>query len=112
MEWFKDILSSNCLFKASWLSFLTTTYYGYACQDASELYACIFIEYGCLTIQIEMVSHDKTAIRDPTIDLIANLKIHPFEGGIASILLTYTIIAEILAFLLHRFKDANLPISR
>ena len=59
-----------------------------------------------------MLSSDITTIRDPTIDFIANLKIHPLEGGIASILLIYTIIAEILAFLLHRFKDANLPISR
>ena len=78
----------------------------------SDLFAWIFNEYGGLTIEIEMVSNDITTIRDPTIDLIANLKIHPFKGGIASILLIYTIIAEILAFLLHRFKDANLPISR
>ena len=78
----------------------------------SELFSCIFIKYGGLTIEIEMVSNDITTIRDPTTDLIANLKIHPLEGGIASILLIYTIIAEILALLLHRFKDENLPISR
>ena len=82
------------------------------CQDVSELFACIFIKYEGLTIEIEMVSNDVTTIRDPTIDLIASLKIHPFEGGIASILLIYTITAEILALLLHRFKDENLPISR
>ena len=51
-------------------------------------------------------------IPDPTVDLIANMKIHPFEAGIGSILLIYSVIAEALAFLLHRFKDKKLPISR
>ena len=51
-------------------------------------------------------------IPDPTVDLIANMKIHPFEAVIGSALLIYSIIAETLAFLFHRFKDKNHPISR
>ena len=44
-------------------------------------------------------------IQDPTVDLISNMKIHPFEAGMGSVLLIYCIVAEALAFLLHRFKD-------
>ena len=51
-------------------------------------------------------------IQDPTVDLIASMKIHPFEAGIGSFLLIYSIIAEAFAFLFHRFKDKSLPISR
>ena len=62
--------------------------------------------------EVKITSNSFAAAHDPTLELISNMKIHPFEAGIGSALLLYTVVAEALAFLLHRFKDKNLPISR
>lgn len=59
-----------------------------------------------------MQSNSVSTVTDPTLDLIANMKIHPFEAGIGLALLFYSVVAEVLAFLLHQYKDKNLPISR
>ena len=49
----------------------------------------------------------KSAISDPTLDLIANLDLHPIELCIGAILLIYSIAAEILAKSIYRIKDAS-----
>ena len=50
----------------------------------------------------------KPSISDPTLDLIAELDLHPIEVCVGVILLIYSIAAEILAKSLYRIKDESL----
>ncbi len=62
--------------------------------------------------KVKMISKSGIHIQDPTVDLINNLEFQPFEIGIGVVLLTYAVIAETLAFFVHRLKDKTLPITR
>ena len=55
-----------------------------------------------------MHSTAKPSITDPTLDLIAELELHPIELCIGVILLIYSVAAEILANSIYRIKDASL----
>ena len=55
-----------------------------------------------------MHSTAKSSITDPTLDLIAELELHPIELCIGVILLIYSVAAEILAKSIYRIKDASL----
>ena len=55
-----------------------------------------------------MYSTAKSSISDPTLDLIADLSLHPIEVCIGVILLIYSIAAEILAKSIYRMKDESL----
>ena len=55
-----------------------------------------------------MHSTAKSSISDPTLDLIAELDLHPIELCIGAILLIYSIAAEILAKSIYRIKDESL----
>ena len=55
-----------------------------------------------------MHSTADSSISDPTLDLIANLDLHPIELCIGAILLIYAIATEILAKSIYRIKDASL----
>ena len=59
-----------------------------------------------------MIPKSIVTIPDPTVDLISSIEFHPFEIGIGVVLLSYAVIAETLAFFIHRFKDKTSPISR
>ena len=62
--------------------------------------------------EIKMLSKSVINVPDPTIDLINSIEFHPFEVGIGVLLLAYAVVAETLAFFIHRFKDKTSPISR
>ena len=51
-------------------------------------------------------------IKDPTLDLVEIVQIYPIEVIIGVGLLIYAVFAEVLAHLIHGFKDATSPISR
>ena len=52
------------------------------------------------------------AIEDPTLELIENLQIYPIDVVAGIGLLLFVVVAEILAILIHGFKDSTTPISR
>ena len=63
----------------------------------------------CILISgLKMHFTAKSSISDPTLDLIAELDLHPIEVCVGVILLIYSIAAEILAKSLYRIKDESL----
>ena len=70
---------------------------------------CICTGHHCILISgLGMYSTAKSSISDPTLDLIAELDIHPIEICVGVILLLYSIAAEILAKSIYRIKDETL----
>ena len=53
-----------------------------------------------------------TTIKDPTLDLVEIVQIYPIEVVVGVVLLIYAAVAEVLAMLIHGFKDSTSHISR
>ena len=53
-----------------------------------------------------------STIKDPTLDLVEIVQIYPIEVIVGVVLLIYAAFAEVLAILIHGFKDSTSPISR